>query len=207
MELTRAAFLGLLAAVGIVRLGELRVSRRNQRRLLAQGAKLAADPSFRWMALLHAGVLVGAGAEVWLLRRPFVPLLAAVSGLLFLSANAMRWWVIRTLGGKWSVEVMDSSRLGVVDHGPYRYVRHPNYTAVFVEMLALPLIHTAWLTAVASAPAHWLVLRARVKAEDRILMANPEYRTKMGQKPRFAPRILSNASDDRRSALPGSPLH
>lgn len=206
-ELTRAAYLGLLGIVGIARLAELRVSRRNQRRLLDRGAKIAPDPSFRWMVLLHAFVLAGAGAEVWLLRRPLVPLLAGVAGFLFLAANGLRWWVIRTLGNQWSVIVIDSGKLGIVDRGPYRFIRHPNYTAVFIEMLALPLIHTAWITAAATAPAHWLVLRARVQAEDRILMAHPDYRAKMGNKPRFAPRIFSSLGNNRRSALPGSPVH
>lgn len=207
MELTRVAYLGLLAAVAIVRLAELRVSRKHQRRLLAEGAKVAADPSFRWMVLLHVGVLVAAGAEVWFWQRPFIPALAVICGVLFLLANGMRWWVIHTLGGQWSVEVIDSGGLGVVDRGPYRFIRHPNYTAVFVEMLALPLIHTAWLTAAVSAPAHWLVLRARVKAEDRVLMANPVYRAKMEQKPRFIPKLFSKTAGRRRSALPGSPVN
>ena len=206
MELTRAAYLGLLVAVGVVRLAELRVSRKHQRLLLAKGAQIAADPSFRWMVLLHVGVLVTAGAEVWFWRRPFIPALAAVCVLLFLLANGMRWWVIHTLGRQWSVEVIDSGALGVVDRGPYRFIRHPNYTAVFVEMLALPLIHTAWLTAAVSTPAHWLILRARVKTEDRVLMANPVYCAKMGRKPRFIPRLFSNTPGNRRSALPGSPV-
>lgn len=207
MELTRAAYLGLLGAVAIGRLVELRISRRHQRHLLAKGANTAPDSSFRWMVLLHAGVLVAAGAEVWLWRRPFVPVLAAICGGLFLLANGMRWWVIHTLGRQWNVKVIDSGGLGVVDRGPYRFIRHPNYTAVFVEMLALPLIHTAWITAAVSAPAHWLILRARVKTEDRVLMANPVYRAKMGQKPRFIPRLFSNTADRRRSALPGSPVN
>ncbi|HVB33578.1 MAG TPA: isoprenylcysteine carboxylmethyltransferase family protein [Patescibacteria group bacterium] len=207
MELTRLAFLALLAAVGLLRLVELRISRRHERRLLARGAKIPPDPSFRWMVILHAAVLAGAAAEVWFLRRPFVPVLAAVTGGLFLAANGMRWWVIHTLGGHWSVDVIDAGSLGVVDQGPYRFIRHPNYAAVFVEMLALPLIHTAWLTAAVATPAHWLVLRARLRVEDRMLMANPDYRRKMGHKPRFLPRIFSRLPGRNRSTLPGSPVN
>lgn len=207
MELTRVAFLALLGVVAILRLAELRISRRHQRLLLSTGAKRVSDPSFRWMVPLHVGVLVGAGAEVWFLRRPFVPVLAAVMGALFLAANALRWWVIRALGGQWNVEVIDSGKRGVVDEGPYRFIRHPNYDAVFVEMLALPLIHTAWLTAVLGTPAHWLVLRARIRAEDRALMANPEYRKKMGRKPRFLPWTFSHPGREKHSAIPGSPVH
>jgi isoprenylcysteine carboxyl methyltransferase (ICMT) family protein YpbQ len=104
------------------------------------------------MVALHAAVLAGAAVEVVLLQRPFLPVLAAVAGALFLGANALRWWVIATLGGQWNVEVMEARAAGVVTGGPYRWVRHPNYVAVFVEMFALPLIHTAWLTAALGAP-------------------------------------------------------
>jgi methyltransferase len=110
--------------------------------------------------------------------------------VVFLAANAVRWWVIRTLGDHWNVQVMDSTRLGVVTSGPFRYVRHPNYAAVFAEMLALPLIHTAWITATAGALAHIGVLTQRLSTEERVLFANPEYRAAMSSKPRFLPGLF-----------------
>ena len=102
----------------------------------------------------------------------------------------MRWWVIRTLGEHWNVQVVDSTRLGVVSSGPFRFVRHPNYAAVFAEMIALPLIHTAWITAVAGALAHAVVLRQRLSTEERVLAANPDYRAAMAGKPRFLPGLF-----------------
>ena len=115
----------------------------------ARALQKVEEPRFGWMVALHTAVLVGAGAEVVFLHRPFIPLLAAVMFAIFLAANVVRWWVIRTLGEHWNVQVMDSTRLGVIVSGPFRFVRHPNYAAVFAEMLALPLIHTAWITALA----------------------------------------------------------
>jgi methyltransferase len=190
MELSRAVYVGLLAVVAALRILELRISRRNQQRLAAQGAKKAADPRFPAMVAVHTGVLAGAAAEVVFLQRPFYPLLAAAMGALFLGANALRWWVIRTLGAHWNVQVMDSARLGVVTSGPYRWVRHPNYSAVFVEMLALPLLHTAWITALAGSAAHAWVLRGRITAEEKVLLADPSYRSAMGPKPRFLPGLF-----------------
>jgi methyltransferase len=204
MAVTRIAFLGLIGLVALLRLVEVGISRRNERRMIAQGARPAPDPSFRWMVLLHAGVLAGAAAEVWFLRRPFLPALAAAMGILFLGANALRWWVIRTLGRQWCVEVVDAGRLGVVDTGPFRYVRHPNYDAVFLEMFALPMIHACWLTAALGTAAHALVLRSRVGAEDRVLLANPEYRARMGAKPRFLPRPLRHTAAQEGGAVSGS---
>jgi len=69
-------------------------------------------------------------------------------------------------------------------------VRHPNYAAVFVEMLALPLIHTAWITALAGALAHMIVLSLRLSVEDPVLLSNPHYAAAMGSKPRFFPGLF-----------------
>lgn len=184
------AFLVLLAAVAALRMVELALSRRHQRELAARGAKKVGDPRFRWMVAVHAGVLAGAALEVVLLRRPLVPGLAAPMLALFLAANAVRWWVIRTLGAHWNVQVMDSTRLGVVTSGPYRYVRHPNYAAVFVEMMALPLIHTAWLTALLGGAAHLWVLGERLALEEKLLSADANYRAAMAGKPRFLPGLF-----------------
>lgn len=190
MDVSVIAFLGLLLAVGLLRLVELRISRRHQQEMLALGAAKVNDPKFRWMVVLHTSVLLGAALEVVLLRRPFFPLLAAVMFAVFLVANAVRWWVIRTLGEHWNVQVMDSTRLGVITSGPFRYVRHPNYAAVFAEMWALPLIHTAWITAVVGALAHTAVLSQRLATEERVLFANADYRAAMSGKPRFLPGLF-----------------
>src|ERR1700730_7368855 len=190
MDLSVIAFFVLLSAVAALGLLELRISRRHQQQLAARGAAKIDEPRFRWMVLLHTAVLIGAALEVILLKRPFLPLLAAVMFVVFLAANAVRWWVIRTLGDHWNVQVMDSTRLGIITTGPFRFVRHPNYAAVFAEMLALPLIHTAWVTAIAGALAHAAVLAQRLSMEERVLFANPDYRAAMAGKPRFLPGLF-----------------
>jgi methyltransferase len=190
MGLSVYLFLSLLAAVGLLRLVELRISRRHQERMVANGAVRVPEPHFKWMVALHTGVLVGAAVEVVALRRPFLPLLGTVMFALFLGSNLVRLWVILALGDLWNVQVMDSTRIGVVTTGPFRYVRHPNYGAVILEMVSLPLIHTAWITAVVTAVAHPWVLSKRLQAEESVLMANPEYRAAMGHKPRFLPGLF-----------------
>ncbi|HKW56235.1 MAG TPA: isoprenylcysteine carboxylmethyltransferase family protein [Candidatus Acidoferrum sp.] len=190
MGVSVIAFVSLLAAVAVLRIVELQISRRHQREMAVRGAAKVKDPGFRWMALLHAAVLVGAAAEVVFLHRPFVLILAATMLAIFLAANGVRWWVMRTLGSHWNVRVVDSTNLGVVSSGPFRYVRHPNYAAVFAEMLALPLIHTAWITALTGSLAHIFVLSQRLSTEERVLLANPEYRAAMQHKPRFLPGVF-----------------
>ena len=190
MELSVIAYLVLLLVVAGLRLYELRISRRHQAEMVARGASKIADPRFRWMVVLHTAVLLGSALEVVFLRRPFYPLFAAVCFAIFLAANVVRWWVIRTLGEHWNVQVMDSTGMGIVSTGPFRYVRHPNYAAVFVEMLALPLIHCAWITALAGSLAHVLVLSQRLTTEERVLFADARYREAMSGKPRFLPGLF-----------------
>jgi methyltransferase len=195
MALSVRAFLALLAAVALLRGVELVISRRHQRALAARGVPKAHDPYFRWMVILHAGVLGGAALEVWLLRRPLIPVLAIVMAVLFALANVLRWWVIRTLGAHWNVQVMDSAGLAVVDRGPFRLVRHPNYAAVFLELAALPLIHTAWLTALIGSSAHVWVLARRLSVEEAVLLEHPEYRATMADKPRFVPSVFGRRAN------------
>jgi methyltransferase len=190
MDMSVAAFLGLLIAVGLLRGVELVISRRNQRTLEALGVGRAAEPHFHWMVLLHAFVLAGAALEVLWLNRPLIPWLAILMLTLFALANALRWWVIRTLGTHWNVQVMDSGSLGVITSGPFRYVRHPNYAAVFVELLALPLIHTAWLTALVGSAGHAWVLSRRLAVEEAVLLRNGDYRATVAHRPRFVPRLF-----------------
>jgi methyltransferase len=177
----------LLAAVGIGRLIELRLSRSHQRALATRGIATAAEPHFRWMVLLHAGMLASSGIEVGLAKRPWVPALAIPMALILVGANLLRWWVIRTMGEHWNVRVMDSVHLGVVCEGPFRWIRHPNYVAVFLELEAIPLLHSAWVTALVGGFLHSWVLARRLALEEPILLADLDYRTKMAWKPRFVP--------------------
>jgi methyltransferase len=192
------AYLALLGLVGIGRLVELVISRHNEKRLAAQGAQKIPEPHFRWMVLLHGAILVSAGAEVLFLHRPLIPALAIPMLVLFVLSNVLRWWVIRVLSGHWVVELMNAGNIKVVTSGPYRWVRHPNYAGVVMEIFSLPMIHTAWITALAGTLGYILILRRRLKLEDGFLMANPTYRLAMGNKPRFLPRLFK-----RRSGLPG----
>ncbi|HVO56901.1 MAG TPA: isoprenylcysteine carboxylmethyltransferase family protein [Dongiaceae bacterium] len=190
LSLSVILYLALLLAVAALRIFELRISKSHQKEMLGHGAAKVKDPNFRWMAMFHTLVLIGAALEVVFLHRPFLPALGIPMLVVFVLTNLVRWWVIRTLGEHWNVQVMDSTRLGVITTGPFRYVRHPNYAAVFVEMIALPLIHTAWITALAGAVAHIIVLSLRLSVEERVLFADPDYAAAMSNKPRFLPGLF-----------------
>lgn len=193
LTLSTVAYLVLLAAVGAGRLAEMRLSRRHQRALSARGFVREREPWFPLMVTLHTAVLVGAGIEVLLTRRPVNVVLAGIAVVAFVLANLLRWWVIRTMAGHWNVQVVNALRMGVVTVGPFRWVRHPNYVAVFVELLALPLIHAAYVTAALGTAAHVVILARRIAFEENLLLRDATYRALMGGKPRFIPALLSRA--------------
>src|SRR5690349_3651912 len=121
------------------------------------------------MVVLHTGLLVGAVAEVWLAGRPFVPALGWPMLALVVLSQGLRWWCIATLGNQWNTRVVVVPGLPLVRRGPYRLVPHPNYVAVVVEGLALPLVHTAWVTALVFTVANAVLLTVRVRVENAAL--------------------------------------
>lgn len=159
----------LVAAVAAERVGELVVARRNERRSRARGAIEAGRGHYPAMVALHTALLLGCPAEVWLADRPFVPALGWSMLAVLAGAQTLRWWCIATLGFRWNTRVIVVPGLPLVARGPYRVLRHPNYVAVVAEGVALPLVHTAWVTAVAFTLANAAVLTVRIRCENRAL--------------------------------------
>jgi methyltransferase len=169
-------FTGLVAAVGLERLAELAVSSRHVAAAKAAGGIERGLGHYPVMVVLHAGLLAGALVETWAADRPFLPWLGWPMLLLVLACQALRWWCITTLGPAWSTRVVVVPGRPLVRSGPYRHLRHPNYLAVVVEGVALPLVHTAWVTAAAFTVANAAVLTVRVRCEEAALreLAAPE---------------------------------
>jgi methyltransferase len=84
-------------------------------------------------------------------------------------AQALRWWCITVLGPRWNTRVIVVPGLPLVERGPYRWLRHPNYVAVVLEGVALPLVHSAWITAVAFTVVNAGLLRVRISSENAAL--------------------------------------
>jgi len=183
-----AAFAVVLGAVGLLRLAELAVSVARIRR---RPDALVAEPGlFPAMALLHAGLVGLPLAEVALLDRPFVPALAAVAAGVLSAATALRVWTLRTIGRAWNVRVVRPAPGTVATGGPYRFVRHPNYLCVVVEIAALPLLHTAWISAIVLTLWNALVLRRRIRTEEAELERLPEWRAAFAGRARLFPGLF-----------------
>lgn len=166
------AYLVLVLATGVERLVELVISARNARAALARGGIEYGRGHFPWMVALHTGLLVACLAEVWFGDRPFQPWLGWPMLALVVLSQALRYWCIVTLGGQWNTRVIVVPGAGLVARGPYRWLRHPNYVAVVVEGFALPLVHTAWVTALAFTVLNAvLLLGFRIPVEERALAA------------------------------------
>jgi methyltransferase len=165
------AFTILVALVGLERLAELVVSNRNAAWSLALGGRETGRRHYPVMVVLHSGLLAGALLEAWL-RRPEVPGALAWSMLtLVLASQALRWWCISTLGRRWNTRVIVVPGLPLVDSGPYRFLSHPNYVAVVVEGIALPLVHASWITALVFSVANAGLLAVRLNVENTALRA------------------------------------
>jgi methyltransferase len=162
-------FTVLVLAVGLERLAELVVSKRNAAWSFARGGVESGRRHFVLMVVLHTGLLVGALVEVWLLSPPFVPALGWTMLALVLASQGLRWWCIATLGRRWNTRVIVVPGLAPVVSGPYRLFSHPNYVAVVVEGLALPLVHAAWVTALVFTLANAVVLAVRLRVENAAL--------------------------------------
>lgn len=111
--------------------------------------------------------------------------------MMALAALVVRLSVLGTLREAWNVRAIVPSDLDVIDRGPYRFIRHPNYVALALEFFGLPLIGGAYLSAVALSTGNALLLWQRILEEEALLMAMPAYRARMGDKPRFVPRLFS----------------
>lgn len=165
-------YLVLLGATALERLAELVVSTRNARWVFARGGVEHGRGHFGPMVVLHTALLLGCAAEVAIADRPFVPWLGWPALAVALGCQALRWWCIASLGRRWNTRVIVVPGLPLVTRGPYRWLRHPNYVAVVLEGVALPLVHTAWLTALAFSLLNaWLLVGARIPTEERALRA------------------------------------
>jgi methyltransferase len=185
-----ALYAALLGAVALGRLVELRQAAKNERALRAEGGSDVDAAGFPGMVALHVALFALPLAEVVLLDRPFDWRIAAPALALLVGATALRLAVIRALGRFWSARAVVSPATAVCASGPYRFVRHPNYVAVAAEMLALPLVHSAWISATVLSLWNGAVIARRVRAEERALFAVPGYAEAMGGKARFIPGVL-----------------
>jgi len=165
-------YLVLILLTGAERVVELVISKRNARWAFARGGVEYGFGHFPYMVVLHTGFLLACLAEVYFGHRPFIPWLGWPMFVIVLACQVGRYWVIHTLGKQWNTRVIVVPGMARVTGGLYRYLSHPNYAIVIVEGIALPLVHTAWITAIVFTVLNAVLLFGfRIPTENRALAA------------------------------------
>ena len=186
MVTARDLYLGLLALFALERGAELWLSTRNARRALARGAVESGRGHYPAMVAVHTLFLAACAAEALAFPEPPpAAALAAVAGALL--AQGLRWWAVASLGDRWSTRILVVPGEAPVTRGPYRWLRHPNYLAVVVEVACLPLAFGSWRTALAFSALNALLLLRRIPAEERAL--GPAWAASLGDRPRLVPGL------------------
>jgi methyltransferase len=178
--------------VVVQRLAELVISKRNSEWMEKQGGYEVGKEHYPLIVFIHLLFFVGIWAETLLLRaKP--PTWAWVPFLIFVGTQILRYWCIRSLGVYWNTKiwVVPGHQPRVV--GPYRYMRHPNYVVVTIELLVFPVIFGAYLTATIVTFMHTLtLLLIRIPLEEHALREVTTYEQEMSGKRRFFPKRIEN---------------
>jgi methyltransferase len=153
----------ILSLVTFQRLGELWLSNRNMKRLLAQGAREHAPGHYLPIVALHAAWLV----TLWLFALP--PPIDGFWLAMFVLIELARIWVLATLGPRWTTRIIVLPDAPLVRRGPYRWVNHPNYLVVTAEIAVLPLVFGLSRVALIFSALNAVALAVRIRAENRAL--------------------------------------
>jgi methyltransferase len=159
----------LASLITAQRLAELRLAQRNRHWALAAGAQEFGAGHYPLFFVLHTGWLMGWVAEAWQ-RRGRLSRVWRVWLALFVAAQGLRYWCITSLGRYWNTRILVIPGSKLVQRGPYRWLKHPNYVAVALELLSVPLMFGAWLTALLALGLNVaLLLGIRIPAEEKAL--------------------------------------
>jgi methyltransferase len=179
---------GLWLIVVIQRLGELIIARMNRKWAEEQGGFEVGKEHYPFIVFIHILFFGGILLEVGVLGATF-PTWWWCPFTLFLLAQGLRLWCIKSLGRYWNTRIIIIPSHPPQVKGPYRYLRHPNYLVVFIELLTFPLVYGAWITSIVVSILNMCVLFFfRIPTEERALMETTSYGEFMGEKARFLPR-------------------
>ena len=168
-------FITFVFCIALQRLGEMFLSKRHEKAILARGGREHAPGHFLAMKLIHLGWLIAMPLEVYIFNRSFSWYLCIPALILTLLGQALRYMAISTLKDRWTVRIMTIPNAPPVVGGIFRYIRHPNYIGVVLEIMAIPLLHTAYLTALVFSVLNALLLYVRISEEEKALGHENKY--------------------------------
>ena len=183
-------YLILLALLIVERIFELYRARRNAKRAFEHGAIEVGQAHYRVMVVFHTLFIASCAVEATFFQHIFAPIVAWIALAAEIVAQALRYWAVTTLGDRWNTRIIVSPDRAPVTGGPYRFMRHPNYLAVVIEIAAVPMIGSAMFTAIIFSIGNALILAVRIPAEERAM--GGRYAEVLGSRRRFFPSLRHN---------------
>ncbi len=177
----------VLAALILERIFELWLSSRNARRALAGGGREVGRDQYRMIVAFHTLFIVACAAEAMIHNLSASPVLSLVALIGEAVAQLLRFWSIVSLGESWNTRIIVNPHMSSRTSGPYRYVRHPNYCAVILEIACIPLIGGLVMTAILFSLVNAILLVFRISLEERAL--GESYQRAFAGRPRFLPGL------------------
>ena len=159
----------ILAVLITQRVMELVIAKRNTRHLLANGGREVGASHYPFMLTLHTSWLIA--LVIWVLAYP--PHMNMTLVLIYAALLGLRAWAITSLGPFWTTRIITIPNLPLVRRGPYKFVKHPNYMVVALEIAVVPLMLDAWALAVIFSALNAAMLWVRISAENKVLAARP----------------------------------
>lgn len=179
-------FVAFYSFIILLRVAELILAQCNRRWALAHGGREEGSRHYRLIVLVHILFYISVLLEWHYVSRGWSPTWPVWLGVLT-TALILRLWAIGALGRYWNTRVIVVPGAKLVVRGPYRYVRHPNYVAVILEFLTIPMLCGAYMTAVVFSLANAWILIRRIPEEERALEWASG--TALPPVPRFLPRL------------------
>ena len=169
-------FWTFIIILALQRISELLIARRNEKKVLGEGA-VEYDPlGYKVIVAMHVAFFLSFIAEYYILRRSLNTLWPLLL-LVLLTAEALRYWAISSLGKYWNTKIVVIPGTSLVSKGPYKYIRHPNYLAVVIEIAIIPLIFSCYITSALFTLFNLIVLRRRIRIEESALIKESQKRS------------------------------
>jgi methyltransferase len=179
-------FYGVIVFVIIQRVVELFIAKRNEKWIKNKGGIELGQRHYNLIVAIHILFLVSLVSEVFLLKKELISFWQILV-ILFVFTQGLRIWAITSLGRFWNTKILVLPNATIKSKGPYQFLRHPNYVVVALEILILPLLFSAWATAIVFTIVNALILAVRIPEEEKALMAHTNYKDVFATKSRFHP--------------------
>lgn len=158
----------LIAVIIGQRLIELRIAKHNERWMKARGAIELGASHYKWFILVHIAFFISLIIEASWTNVSYVPINYFLFSLLVIT-QILRYWCIVTLGRFWNTKIIVLPRVSPIKKGPYKYIKHPNYLVVAIELFVIPLLCQAYVTAILFPILHGILLCVRIPIENKAL--------------------------------------